>query len=428
MGSRVAVLDMPGYGYASRDDWGREIITYLRRRKQLRRAFVLVDALHGFKRGDVQMVNMLRKEGISYQIVVSKADRLLAEGKKEGKARLQEFLELLRRELIQPPKSTGMAGFGEILAVGNLGDEKKAPIKEKDMLGIEQVRWAVLVAAGLEEWATKRANAVSEKKEESAKLPEDLLSPATTHQTHAYNKVVNSERAHPSTPTSRPSLPPHSPRADSFSSSFSSSFSPTNDSNPSTTSSSFSSTSHYNPVGGLSELEAVSSPPSRSPPSRNSSSRSAQRGRKRGGSSSRDRAYNDRDSPSSKGSNGRGSEREERASKSESSQSGRGEKRKERMEMEMEGSTRRGGGGDSGMHRGRWEPSSSSSAAASSTFPSAPFPTRNSRPSLMVEGKGVGGMADLLAASPSRPGKGTARGRAMMQNNNSGGKRREKRW
>lgn len=153
---RLAVLDMPGYGFASRDEWVEENVTYLRRRKQLRRAFLLIDALHGIKLADEQMVELLRNEGISYQVVVSKADRLLESG---GNKRLQAFFELLRREIVQPDTGKGMDGLGEILAVGHLGDKKRSvKITEQDMLGIDRVRWAVLVAAGLEEWATKRAN------------------------------------------------------------------------------------------------------------------------------------------------------------------------------------------------------------------------------------------------------------------------------
>jgi len=175
METRLAVLDMPGYGFKSRDDWGKEIVTYLRRRKQLRRAFVLIDALHGIKSADERMIDLLRETGISYQIIVSKADRLLDAGQGAANARLQAFFELLRSQIVQPIGGTGVAGLGEILAVGQLGEEKKsAAIKESHMLGIEGVRWAVLVAAGLEKWATERWEKSLDKKrrrtEEALKL------------------------------------------------------------------------------------------------------------------------------------------------------------------------------------------------------------------------------------------------------------------
>jgi GTP-binding protein len=169
METRLAVLDMPGYGFKSRDDWGKEIVTYLRRRKQLRRAFVLIDAMHGIKSADERMIDLLRETGISYQIIVSKADRLLDTGQGAAKARLQAFFELLRSQIVQPIGGIGVAGLGEILAVGCLGEEKKsAAIKESQMLGVEGVRWAVLVAAGLEQWATERWEKPSAKKRRRA--------------------------------------------------------------------------------------------------------------------------------------------------------------------------------------------------------------------------------------------------------------------
>lgn len=73
---KIAVLDMPGYGHASRGDWGQEIITYLRRRKQLKRVFVLLDALHGVKDSDLRILDLLRKQAISHQVIASKCDRL----------------------------------------------------------------------------------------------------------------------------------------------------------------------------------------------------------------------------------------------------------------------------------------------------------------------------------------------------------------
>ncbi len=177
MDIRLAVLDVPGYGYGSRDDAGREIVTYLRQRKQLRRAFVLIDALHGIKSSDKQMIELLRREGISYQIIVSKADRLLATSMGGGNIRLQAFFELLRKDYVQPEDKPGVAGLGEILAVGNLGDGRKntTRVKEKDMLGIAQVRYAVLVAAGLEASSTKPTTSTRDKEREAETMAKKTL-------------------------------------------------------------------------------------------------------------------------------------------------------------------------------------------------------------------------------------------------------------
>jgi hypothetical protein len=146
---KIAVLDMPGYGHASHGDWGQEIITYLRRRKQLKRVFVLLDALHGVKDSDLRILDLLRKQAISHQVIASKCDRL---GKgKIAQTALTEALWKMRNAVQPMSRSGGFVGLGEILAVGALGDGRKNnDVTDGTMMGIEEVRYAVLKAAGLE--------------------------------------------------------------------------------------------------------------------------------------------------------------------------------------------------------------------------------------------------------------------------------------
>ena len=146
---KIAVLDMPGYGHASHGDWGQEIITYLRRRKQLKRVFVLLDALHGVKDSDLRILDLLRKQAISHQVIASKCDRL---GKgKIAQTALTEVLWKMRNAVQPMSRSGGFVGLGEILAVGALGDGRKnQDVTDGTMMGIEEVRYAVLKAAGLE--------------------------------------------------------------------------------------------------------------------------------------------------------------------------------------------------------------------------------------------------------------------------------------
>jgi GTP-binding protein len=72
---------MPGYGYAEapRDlvaRWKRLIFDYLRGRAVLRRVLVLIDARHGLKPVDHEIMTMLDKAAVSYQIVLTKADKI----------------------------------------------------------------------------------------------------------------------------------------------------------------------------------------------------------------------------------------------------------------------------------------------------------------------------------------------------------------
>jgi GTP-binding protein len=76
-----AIVDMPGYGYAKapKDQvaaWTRLIRAYLRGRARLRRVFVLIDARHGIKANDAEMLTLLDKAAVSYQIVLTKSDKV----------------------------------------------------------------------------------------------------------------------------------------------------------------------------------------------------------------------------------------------------------------------------------------------------------------------------------------------------------------
>ncbi|HEX2257839.1 MAG TPA: ribosome biogenesis GTP-binding protein YihA/YsxC [Afifellaceae bacterium] len=77
----LAIVDMPGYGYAKAPkeavaEWTRLIHAYLRGRPSLRRAFVLVDARHGLKPNDETVLNELDTAAVAYQIVLTKADKV----------------------------------------------------------------------------------------------------------------------------------------------------------------------------------------------------------------------------------------------------------------------------------------------------------------------------------------------------------------
>ena len=76
----LRIVDMPGYGFAQapRDKveaWTKLIHSYLRGRPNLRRVYVLVDGRHGPKANDLTVMNELVKSAVSYQVVLTKADK-----------------------------------------------------------------------------------------------------------------------------------------------------------------------------------------------------------------------------------------------------------------------------------------------------------------------------------------------------------------
>jgi GTP-binding protein len=74
------IVDMPGYGYAEApkakvEAWTLLIKDYLRGRRTLKRVFVLIDSRHGIKATDEEILAMLDQSAVSYQIVLTKADK-----------------------------------------------------------------------------------------------------------------------------------------------------------------------------------------------------------------------------------------------------------------------------------------------------------------------------------------------------------------
>lgn len=77
------LVDMPGYGFAKApvkvvERWKALVRTYLRGRQVLARVLVLVDARHGLKDVDREMMKMLDAAAVSYRVVLTKADKLKA--------------------------------------------------------------------------------------------------------------------------------------------------------------------------------------------------------------------------------------------------------------------------------------------------------------------------------------------------------------
>ncbi|TFF25210.1 YihA family ribosome biogenesis GTP-binding protein [Jiella endophytica] len=77
----IALVDMPGYGYAKApkervDAWTELVFDYLRGRASLKRVFLLIDARHGIKAKDEEVMKLLDKAAMSYQIVLTKTDKI----------------------------------------------------------------------------------------------------------------------------------------------------------------------------------------------------------------------------------------------------------------------------------------------------------------------------------------------------------------
>jgi GTP-binding protein len=79
LGGRLMLVDLPGYGYARASKtkikgWTQLVHDYLRGRPNLRRLCLLMDSRHGIKTGDAELLELLDKAGVAYQVVLTKAD------------------------------------------------------------------------------------------------------------------------------------------------------------------------------------------------------------------------------------------------------------------------------------------------------------------------------------------------------------------
>jgi GTP-binding protein len=80
LAEKIYLVDLPGYGYAkaSKKDiegWNNLIYQYLAGRPQLQRIFLLIDARHGVKPNDQEMLEFLSQSPITTQIVLTKIDK-----------------------------------------------------------------------------------------------------------------------------------------------------------------------------------------------------------------------------------------------------------------------------------------------------------------------------------------------------------------
>ena len=126
----MRLVDMPGYGFAKAPpavvkQWRFLVNDYLRGRQALKRALVLIDARHGIKEVDREILEMLDRAAVSYRIVLTKADKIKA----------TELTEVTQRTADEARKRA--AAHPEIIATSSEGG-----------LGIPELRAAVLEAIG----------------------------------------------------------------------------------------------------------------------------------------------------------------------------------------------------------------------------------------------------------------------------------------
>ena len=92
------LVDLPGYGFAKApvktvEKWQRLLKAYLGGRATLRRAFVLIDARHGIKQVDEEILGLLDTSAVTFQAVLTKADKVKAAERDKVMAQVRAALQ-----------------------------------------------------------------------------------------------------------------------------------------------------------------------------------------------------------------------------------------------------------------------------------------------------------------------------------------------
>ncbi|SEL39462.1 GTP-binding protein [Roseovarius azorensis] len=97
LGDSRYLVDLPGYGYANApvavvQKWQALLRQYLSGRQTLRRAFVLVDARHGIKPVDEEIMRLLDSAAVTFQCVLTKTDKISTAERERVLAQVRENL------------------------------------------------------------------------------------------------------------------------------------------------------------------------------------------------------------------------------------------------------------------------------------------------------------------------------------------------
>ncbi|KAK1972057.1 hypothetical protein LY78DRAFT_597491 [Colletotrichum sublineola] len=172
----IVLVDTPGYGHASHEEWGREVVEYLNKRTMLRGVVLLLSSEKKVSEKDVQIVKLLADAGRPVMLVFTKMDKaLLRRAREEGgiAERLREAERCLTR--------TGWDGWVRKVYITAAKMERDKAWKVDgtgSAAGMAGVRMGVLELAGIREFvAPERARASSPKTGREVREEEKRLEP-----------------------------------------------------------------------------------------------------------------------------------------------------------------------------------------------------------------------------------------------------------
>ena len=108
LGEERYLVDLPGYGFANAPvvivaKWQRLLKNYLSGRPNLRRAFVLIDSRHGIKPVDEEIMQLMNRSALTFQVILTKIDKI-------KNYEQNKVLDQVRKKLVKHP-----AAFPELI-------------------------------------------------------------------------------------------------------------------------------------------------------------------------------------------------------------------------------------------------------------------------------------------------------------------------
>lgn len=161
VGNQLRIIDSPGYGEFGQSAQGKVVIDYITNRPFLRRAFVLVDSVMGFREEDVVIINHLLEAGVPFEVVFSKVDEVIRKHLSNLKVKLSvpEDQKLKQKQLIEQGNKNIINYYHKLIA--NSGVEELVTIPRilfnnaetnkftKRRYGYKEIRYMILQSCGL---------------------------------------------------------------------------------------------------------------------------------------------------------------------------------------------------------------------------------------------------------------------------------------
>ena len=115
--NKLYLVDLPGYGYAKAPEklvkqWQVVLKTYLRGRPTLRRVFLLIDSRHGLKKEDREIMKLLDESAVTYQIVLTKIDKISEKALTSVSTLIREELKKHAAAMPEPLATSSEKKFG----------------------------------------------------------------------------------------------------------------------------------------------------------------------------------------------------------------------------------------------------------------------------------------------------------------------------